>query len=111
MTAAHVTKFLFACVSWLVLALPMQAAAADPCPLLRAQAGLPVVAARIAAAACEEHKLWYRPFIHLAVPQAGSHVREPETETGMATDRERGDRWRRSRWLPKPDKTKIKTDE
>src|SRR3546814_3987079 len=65
MTAAHVTKFLFACVSWLVLALPMQAAAADPCPLLRAQAGSPVVASRIAAAACEEHQLWYRPFIDL----------------------------------------------
>src|SRR3546814_1626769 len=51
MTAAHVTKFLFACVSWLVLALPMQAAAADPCPLLRAQAGSPVVATRIARSA------------------------------------------------------------
>src|SRR3546814_16436598 len=79
MTVAHVTKFLFACVSWLVLALPMPAAAADPCPLLRAQAGSPVVATRIAAAACEEHQLWYRPFIDLDGRHAGSHVREAET--------------------------------
>src|SRR3546814_12800910 len=79
MTAAHVTKFLFACVSWLVLALPMQAAAADPCPLLRAQAGSPVVATRLAAAACEEHQLWYRPFIDLDGRPAGSPVREAAT--------------------------------
>src|SRR3546814_18864149 len=69
--AAHVTKFMFACWSWVVLALPMQAAAADPCPLLRAQAGSPVVATRIAAAACEEHQLWYRPFIDLDGRHAG----------------------------------------
>src|SRR3546814_3686811 len=76
MTVAHVTKFLFACVSWLVLALPMPAAAADPCPLLRAQAGSPVVATRIAAAACEEHQLWSRPQIgraHVCTPVPNAH--------------------------------------
>src|SRR3546814_18185923 len=51
MTVAHVTTFLFACVSWLVPALPMPAAAADPCPLLRAKAGSPDVAPRLSAAA------------------------------------------------------------
>src|SRR3546814_17482475 len=63
MTVAHVTKFLFACVSWLVLALPMPAAAADPCPLLRAQAGSPVVATRLPAAARGDHQLWAPPFL------------------------------------------------
>src|SRR3546814_14460428 len=47
MTAAHVTIFLFPCVSWLLLALPMPAAAADPCPLLCPQAGCPVGGTRL----------------------------------------------------------------
>lgn len=79
MTAANLTKLLLACASWLALALPIPAAAADPCPLLRAQTASPVVATRIAAAACEEHQLWYRPFIDLDGHYAGSRVREAET--------------------------------
>lgn len=79
MKAAHATRLLFACVSWLALALPMPAAAADACPLLRAQTDSPAVATRIAAAACEEHQIWYRPFIDLDGRYAGSRVREAET--------------------------------
>lgn len=55
------------------------ACAADVCPLLRAQAQSPVVSTRIAAAACEEHQLWFRPFIDLEGHYAGSRVREAET--------------------------------
>ena len=79
MKRAHATRLLFACVAWFALALPMPAAASDPCPLLRAQTGSPAVATRIAAAACEEHQLWYRPFIDLDGRYAGSTVREAET--------------------------------
>ncbi|HVI60240.1 MAG TPA: DUF2272 domain-containing protein [Luteimonas sp.] len=73
------TKFLVACAAWLALALPAPAAAADVCPLLRAQVQSPVVSTRIAAAACEEHQLWFRPFIDLEGRYAGSRVREAET--------------------------------
>ena len=79
MTAANAVKLLFACAAWLVLAMPMPAAATDPCPLLRAQTDAPSVSTRIAAAACEEHQLWYRPFIDLDGRYAGSRVREAET--------------------------------
>ncbi len=54
------------------------ASAADPCPLLRAQTQAPDTATRIAAIACDEHQLWYRPFIDRDGRLAGSTVREAE---------------------------------
>lgn len=60
--------------------LPMSPAlAADPCPLLRAQQSAPDAATRIAAAACEEHQAWHRPFIDVEGRLAGSVVREAES--------------------------------
>ncbi len=59
-------------------ALAPPARAADPCPLLRAAADAPDVATRIAAAACEEHQLWFRPFIDADGRIAASRVREAE---------------------------------
>src|SRR3546814_18292330 len=53
MTVAQVTTILFACVSWLVLALLMPAAAADPFPLIRRTARSPVVATRLTRASTE----------------------------------------------------------
>ena len=47
--------------SWLVLA--TSAHATDPCPALRTQANAADVATRIAAVACQEHSIWFRPFI------------------------------------------------
>src|SRR5690606_8788761 len=58
---------------------PGAATAADACPLLRAQTDSADVSTRIAAAACEEHQLWYRPFIDEDGRYAGSRVREAET--------------------------------
>src|SRR5690606_28093572 len=55
------------------------ALAADPCPLLRAQQSAPDAATRIAAAACEEHQAWHRPFIDEEGRLAGSTVREAES--------------------------------
>ena len=78
MTLVRTTKLLFACVLWTALALPAPAAAADPCPLLRAQVDASDVSTRIAAAACEEHQLWYRPYIDRDGHYAGSKVREAE---------------------------------
>ncbi|MDN5781993.1 MAG: DUF2272 domain-containing protein [Luteimonas sp.] len=72
-------KLLLACGLWWLSATPGLAAASDVCPLLRAQVDSPVVATRIAAAACEEHQAWYRPFIDLEGHYAGSRVREAET--------------------------------
>ena len=67
------------------------AVAADVCPLLRAQTGSQLVSTRIAAVACEEHQLWYRPFIDLDGRMAGSRVRE--AETGLLANGEPA--WRR----------------
>ena len=39
------------------------ASAVDQCPLLRQQQSASEVATRIAAAACDEHLRWQRPFI------------------------------------------------
>lgn len=66
-----------ALVLWL-LAAAWPAVAADTCPLLRAETGAPLAATRIAAAACEEHQLWYRPFIDRDGRYANSQVREAE---------------------------------
>lgn len=79
MTQGRMTKFLFAHVLWFALAVPAPALAADACPLLRAQTDSADVSTRIAAAACEEHQLWYRPFIDTEGRYAGSRVREAET--------------------------------
>lgn len=62
--------------AWFLSGLP--ARAADPCPLLRAQLSAPDAATRVAAAACEEHQAWYRPFIGDDGGLAGSVVREAE---------------------------------
>lgn len=69
---------------WLLLLLqacllvPGTASAADPCPLLRAQTGAADLATRVAAIACDEHQLWYRPFIDADGRVGGSSVREAE---------------------------------
>lgn len=76
MKPASWTKLLRVCGLWLLLATSDLAMAADVCPLLRAQTNSPVVATRIAAAACEEHQFWYRPFIDIDGRLAGSRVRE-----------------------------------
>lgn len=73
--------------------------AADPCPLLRSQTGSPVVAARIAAVACEENQFWYRPFIDLEGRVNGSRVREAENgllANGEPAWRRVADYWRDS---------------
>lgn len=51
----------------------------DPCPTLRGSHGAVDAATRIAAAACEEHQHWYRPFIDTEGRLVGSVVREAET--------------------------------
>lgn len=57
----RIVAVLFSLSCWLAAS---PAPAADPCMTLPAQAiHAPEVTARIAAAACEEHRLWYRPFI------------------------------------------------
>ena len=62
--------------AWFLSGLP--ARAADPCPLLRAQTGAVDFATRVAAIACDEHQLWYRPFIDADGRVGGSSVREAE---------------------------------
>ncbi|MCR6662334.1 MAG: DUF2272 domain-containing protein [Luteimonas sp.] len=70
---------LFACLLLLSLLLPLPSRAADPCasPAMYAASG--TVAGRIAATACTEHRLWYRPFIDAEGRLSGSRVREAET--------------------------------
>ncbi len=65
--------------------------AGDPCPLLRAQVEADDPATRLAAAACEEHQRWHRPFIDERGRYAGSTVRE--AETALLTSGEQA--WRR----------------
>ncbi|TWT23712.1 DUF2272 domain-containing protein [Luteimonas marina] len=61
------------------LLLPAKAAAADPCLKLPASAiQAPDASTRIAAAACEEHRLWYRPFIEADGRIGSMRVREAE---------------------------------
>lgn len=80
MRPASWTKLPCICALWLSFAVPGPAAAADPCPLLRAQTASPDVATRIAAVACEEHQFWYRPFIDVDGRIAASRVREAQTD-------------------------------
>ena len=55
------------------------AAAADPCPLLRAQTASPDPATRLAAHACSEHQQWHAPFIDQYGRLASQRVTEGET--------------------------------
>ncbi|NYZ64251.1 DUF2272 domain-containing protein [Luteimonas deserti] len=75
----------------LVLLAPLVGWASDPCPLLRAQVDAADPATRLAAAACEEHLRWHRPFIDERGRYAGSTVRE--AETALLTSGEQA--WRR----------------
>jgi len=87
------------CLLAALLAWAWPAAAADPCPSLRAQAASPSPAVRIAAAACEEHRLWYRPFIDADGRIAGTRVREAEASplaNGQAAWQRVVDYWRGS---------------
>ncbi len=63
----------------MLLLLPQSGHAADPCPVLRAQKGSPDIATRVAAYACDENQLWYRPFIDADGRLAGMRVHEAET--------------------------------
>ena len=56
------------------------ARAADVCPSLRNQQSAPDPATRIAAVACNEHVLWYRPFIDREGRLASISVMEAETD-------------------------------
>ncbi|QIL20609.1 DUF2272 domain-containing protein [Thermomonas sp. HDW16] len=53
--------------------------AADQCPLLRGRQSDPEVATRIAAAACDEHLRWQRPFITTDGRLASSAIAEGES--------------------------------
>ena len=88
------------CCRWLLAGLfalsagwlaPSSARAADPCPIARGQVNNADPATRLAAAACEEHQLWYRPFIDTTGRYAGSTVRE--AESALLTNGEQA--WRR----------------
>jgi hypothetical protein len=67
-----------ACLALLALCGLFPAHAADPCTSPETYTASSV-AARIAAAACSEHRLWFRPFIDAEGRLAGSRVREAET--------------------------------
>lgn len=71
--------WLLACVSLSLWTMPApRAEATDPCLSPTLYAANAPVAARIAATACSEHRLWYRPFIDADGRLAGSRVREAE---------------------------------
>ena len=78
MATRSIWQLLACSVALWLLAAAWPAHAADPCPLLRAQTGAAATATRVAAIACEEHQLWYRPFIDRDGRLAGSQVREAE---------------------------------
>lgn len=63
----------------LLLLLAATANAADVCPLARQQQFSTDHAARVAAVACNEHMLWFRPFIDSNGRMASSTVVEGET--------------------------------
>ncbi|MFD0738176.1 DUF2272 domain-containing protein [Lysobacter koreensis] len=65
-------------IGLLCLAAATNAVGADVCPLLRSQQAAPDAATRIAAVACSEHLLWYRPFIDTAGRLASTSVSEAE---------------------------------
>ena len=61
-----------------LLSAPTTARAADVCPLLRSQQSSADPATRVAAVACNEYMLWYRPFIDRNGRLASSTVMESE---------------------------------
>ena len=61
------------------------AAAADVCPLVRNRQSAPDVATRIAAVACSEHMLWYRPFIDAQGRLASVSVAEAENTGSVSS--------------------------
>ena len=67
---------------WMLALLLLSAAArvdaADVCPVLRGQIASPDIARRIAAVACNEHVIWYRPFIDRNGRLASASVHEGE---------------------------------
>lgn len=76
----------------LTLMLAGNALAADQCPVLRSRQADPDIATRIAAVACNEHMVWYRPFIDSDGRLASSNVVEAESsELGASA----GPVWRR----------------
>lgn len=80
-----------------------KAEAADICPLMRVQLNAPVVANRIAAAACEEYLLWHRPFIDADGRLASQRVTEGEGAqlgNGELAWRRVAAYWRESELLP-----------
>lgn len=88
---------------WLLVLAAAPAAAADPCPALRGQKASPDVATRIAAHACEENQLWYRPFIDADGRLAGMRVHEAETSLladGVQAWRRVATYWKDSGLLP-----------
>ena len=62
-----------------LLAFAGNSLAADQCPLLRSRQSDPEVATRVAAAACEEHLRWRRPFIDADGRMASSLIAEGES--------------------------------
>ena len=72
-------KWMFAA---LLLLAAGQARAVDVCPVLRNQQSSPDPATRVAAIACNEHLIWYRPFIDREGRLASSAV----TESGMVNE-------------------------
>ena len=68
-------KWMFAA---LLLLATGQACAVDVCPVLRNQQSSPDPATRVAAIACNEHLIWYRPFIDRDGRLASSAVTESE---------------------------------
>ncbi|MEO6103467.1 MAG: DUF2272 domain-containing protein, partial [Pseudoxanthomonas sp.] len=55
------------------------ASAADVCPVLRSQQSVADPATRVAAVACNEYMIWYRPFIDRDGRVASSRVMESES--------------------------------
>ena len=69
--------------SWLLIALLLagSAQAKDACPVIRSRLTDADAATRIAAAACNEHMIWYRAFIDRNGRLANSPVMEAENRT------------------------------
>jgi len=78
--------------------------AADVCPALRLQSASPDPATRIAAFACNENLLWYRPFIDANGRVASTTVAEAESsllaDHATETWQRVADYWRQSGLLP-----------
>ncbi|RXR03414.1 DUF2272 domain-containing protein [Pseudoxanthomonas composti] len=71
-------RLLLASLLTMLGSLALPAHAGDVCPQLRTQTAAPDPATRIAAVACNEHLLWYRPFIDRQGRLARAQVMEAE---------------------------------